>query len=427
MSSTTQNPGRGRFAISLRALMLLVLAVGGLIGWRANRAHTQRRAVEMIRAAKGTVSYDFQIFPRNTPRTTIAAAKPPGPDWLRRLIGDDYFQEATSVTLDGPVTAETMATIGSLDHLQSIYLKGAPTIGGGLAPLRGLLRLKRVNITSPVVTDADLAVLGQSRDLELVWLIGADITDAGVTHLAGLSKLVSLNLADTPKVTDAVAEKVVPTLPALESLELIGSGITDATLASLGRGRGLTDLDVSRTKVTGAGVAHLARLINLKSLWLNDTAVTDEGLENLKGLTKLRLLSLDRTAITDAGLAHLERLTELSQLNLRGTPITGEGFIHLEKLPKLFFLRLDQSAMTDAGMPHLAKLPSLQQLFLIKTQVTDAGLVQLQGSPKLSGVYTVSSRVTDAGYAAFRKAMPRVRTGSNRPVPASSPVAPRPN
>ena len=426
MSATTETPRRRRFAISLRALMLLVLAVGGLIGWRANRAQTQRKAVEVIRAAKGAVTYDFQVFPRNTPRATISAAKPPGPAWLRRPIGDEYFQEVASVTLDGPVTAETMAAIGSLDRLESIYFKNAPTIGGGLATLRGLSRLKRVNITSPAVTDADLAILGRSRNLELVWLTGADITDSGLSHLVGLSKLAALDLNDSPKLTDAVAENLVPTLPSLKSLELIGSAITDATLASLGRRPGLNSLDVSRTKVTDAGIAHLSSQIDLELLRLNDTAVTDEGIKNLKGLTRLRALHLDRTAITDAGMVHLGAMPELFQLNLRGTRITGEGFAHLEKLPKLGFLRLDQSATIDAGMPHLAKLPSLRQLFLGQTQVSDEGLVQLQGAPQLSNVSTGSSRVTDAGYAAFRKAMPRVKMGSNRPIRVPPPASSKP-
>ena len=259
----------------------------GLVGWRANRARTQRRAVELIRAAKGSVGYDFQVFPENTPRAVVQAAKRPGPIWLRRLIGDEYFQEVISVRLDGPVTAETMAAVGSLDRLESVLLEKATKIDGGLAKLRGLTRMKRVNVTSPSVTDADLAILGQLPELESIWLTGADIGDAGLAQLAGLRKLVALNLANTPRVTDLGFEHLSPILPPLKSLELARTGVGDPSMRLVGQFQGLTDLDISRTRVTDDGVARLSKLVNLHSLGLGGTAITDRGLASLQDLTRL--------------------------------------------------------------------------------------------------------------------------------------------
>ena len=42
-----------RFAFSLRTLILVVVAVGAALGWRVNRAQTQRRAVALILALCG--------------------------------------------------------------------------------------------------------------------------------------------------------------------------------------------------------------------------------------------------------------------------------------------------------------------------------------------------------------------------------------
>ena len=423
--TTTPGAPRRRFAISIRALMVAVLVVGGLIGWRANRARSQRLAVATIRAAKGTVSYDFQDFPNSAPRAVIQAAQPPGPAWLRRWVGDEYFQEVDAVVLDGPVARGTVLAIGSLDRLRTITLQKATAIEGGSAPLWNSTWLRRVNVTSPAVTDADLAILGDRPDLQHLWLTGADISDEGLAHLAGLRKLVVFNLADTPKVTDLGVQHLAPILPALNSLELPGTRITDASMAAIGQIQGLSDLDLSRTRVTDDGLAHLAGLIKLKFLWLGDTAITDRGLAHLRGMNRMTLLILKNTAITDQGLAQLAVMTEMRELDLSSTPVTGEGFVHLTGLSKLFVLRL-QGKFSDAGMPYLAKLPALQNLTLIKTLVTDQGLAQLHGMPGLRRVATNGSGVTDAGYAAFRQATPSVKQGSNRVLPARPPATPRP-
>src|SRR4051812_9204702 len=87
-------PARRRFRLSVRVLMLLVLALGGGLGWIAHRARVQREAVEVIRRAGGSVGYNR---PWSSGATPISQPKPPGPPWLRRLLGPDYFDTATSV------------------------------------------------------------------------------------------------------------------------------------------------------------------------------------------------------------------------------------------------------------------------------------------------------------------------------------------
>ncbi len=56
----------------------------------------------------------------------------------------------------------------------------------------------------------------------------------------------------------------------------------------------------------------------LCSLILTGTKVTDAGLKHLKGLTHLRDLDLSQTQISDAGLDELKGLTTLKHLTLRG-------------------------------------------------------------------------------------------------------------
>jgi hypothetical protein len=86
-----------RFRLSLRALMLIVLVTGGTIGWKANRARTQRQAVAAIKETKGFVFYDFQYTGNEPPGKLNPRNEPGAPKWLRRVFGDEYFQEVTMV------------------------------------------------------------------------------------------------------------------------------------------------------------------------------------------------------------------------------------------------------------------------------------------------------------------------------------------
>ena len=61
MRTTGFEPGRRpRLTLSLRVFLVLVLVVGGWLGWRARRASIQRRAAAAIREARGLVWYDYE-------------------------------------------------------------------------------------------------------------------------------------------------------------------------------------------------------------------------------------------------------------------------------------------------------------------------------------------------------------------------------
>lgn len=97
--------------------------------------------------------------------------------------------------------------------------------------------------------------------------------------------------------------------------------------------------------------------------WLNlaGTKITDAGLATVAGLPKLTRLHLERTGITDAGLAHLCGLANLEYLNLYGTQVTDAGLIQLAPLTNLKKVFLWQTGVTAAGADTLkAALPNLK-------------------------------------------------------------------
>lgn len=79
------------FQYSLRTFLVLMTALAVWLGVVVNRAREQREAVEAIEALGGAVTYDWELEPNRK--------EPPGPGWLRTLIGDDFFQEVHEVAL----------------------------------------------------------------------------------------------------------------------------------------------------------------------------------------------------------------------------------------------------------------------------------------------------------------------------------------
>ena len=78
---------RKRLRLSLGAMMIIVLGIGGVLGWVAHRAHVQRDAVAAIttlrRNTRGSVYYDWQFVAGQGDKD----AKPLGPKWMRDAIG----------------------------------------------------------------------------------------------------------------------------------------------------------------------------------------------------------------------------------------------------------------------------------------------------------------------------------------------------
>jgi hypothetical protein len=243
---------RWRFQFSLLALLVLVVAVAIPCGWFAvefDLARRQSEAVKELMKLQGTVWYDCQF---NSDGTAVMSTQQSRPEWLASLFGDDFFSTADAVSLRGD-----QVTNAALDNL------------------RGLPRLRVLD------------------------LFDTRVTEAGLVHLTGL--------------------------PRLEKLYLDNINVSDATLAHFARLTRLRVLNLDGTRITDAGLEQIAALENLQVLWLNDTNITDAGLPSLTRLTKLQHLGLINTKVTDASLDQLKRLAQLQAVWLIGTRVTEDG------------------------------------------------------------------------------------------------------
>lgn len=321
--------------------MILVLVVGGGFGWLAHRARVQRNALSAIRQYGGWVLFDYETGPRSPTYQRV----PWAPEWLRQIVGDEFFQEivvALIVTdrrlagqINPPPADAVLARIDGMSTIKVLCLDFDNTQGkateAGFAHLRGLNNLEDLRVYGPSATsDAELIQLKGLRRLKRLNIQDAKLTDAGLGHLKGLTSL--------------------------EDLMINGNLITDAGLAQL---RGIT---------------------SLKGLFIgsNQNEVTDDGLVFLEGLINLEILDIGYSRVTDRGLVHLKKLPKLKEIWIYGTQITDEGLASLEGMTNLEMLDISFSQITDRGLGHLKKLPKLKKICIGGTQITDEGVKTLQ-------------------------------------------------
>jgi internalin A len=236
--------------LSVRAIMVAILALGCLLGWVVNRANRQRDAVAALRKAGGQVIYDWmfkdgKLNPNGTPG---------GPKWLAQLLGPDYFHSVYHMNAWQQPDDADMDVITAFDRAEGLSLD----------PGR--------------LTDAGLAKLDRMTSLKWLDTCGAGFRGR-VLPLATLLRLKVLDEVHNGQITDASIE-VISQTARQSSINLSGSMITNEGVRSLiARQPGLVILSLNDTPVGDVGLKHLEKHAGLKILYLAGTRATAEGLD----------------------------------------------------------------------------------------------------------------------------------------------------
>jgi hypothetical protein len=310
MDRETKPTGRWK-TISIRGLLLLVLAIALCLGWIVHKAREQRETVAALQKFGGFVHYDWEFVngrvkvPRGNSiwkpswGTFTPEGKPWAPDWLRRALGDEYFQSLAHVSLyvdiKKQMASATWVNIGPADD--------------ALRKLATQTSVRTLQIGGQQVTDENLAYVGKLTGLEELRIDWAfHLTDKGFLQLAGLKRLRLLEI-DKSKMTDA-------------SLEAIG------------------------------------KMTNLEELRIGGEGFSDRGLAQLKRLTRLKSLSLGEGnhQISDSDLEFLKNMQEMEDLDLRGWNVSDQGIATLRELKNLKTIHIGLSKEDDDRRKRLQEL-----------------------------------------------------------------------
>ena len=324
-----------------------------------------------------------------------------------QFLGDLASDAIQYLNLQGTdVDDQQLAHIGKLTGLLMLNLEQTTITDQGFPPLASLQKLVRLDLSAFDVHsdgfgvgDEAMAVIAQLPALETVDLRLSQVTDYGMAELAKCKSLRSIGIEGTA-VTDEGLKPLV-TLPHLQILSLgiyrEGAQITDEGMKTVGQMQGLESLGLSGTAVTDSGLAYLATASELKNLSLDNTKVTNSGLDHLQPLQRLETVRL-HSGVNDEGAKHLSKLRNLKRIsaNLR---VTDEGVRELAKLPQLEQLMLSSKRVTDASLEAIAQMPALKTLWFQDCGVSDDGFELLRNSPTLEYLLIHETDLSAAGLA----------------------------
>lgn len=264
------------------------------------------------------------------------------------------FRQLRSLDLAGSsLDADSLQALGDgLPHLSTLYLTDC----------RGISDDGLRDLSKTCTTLTSLTLRGC-----------AELTYDGGLHLDGLTGLTSLDLFGTLSTPHGWWLQPAPprflSVQALTHLDLTQTPIPEETLRGLIVLTNLTSLELAECPgVTDATMAVLGRLPMLAKLNLAFTDITEEGLRELEGHGTLTELDLsDTDTITDAGMQALKRVPALSTLRLKG--YSNVGNLELEwmaMLPALTELDLTNNHdLSDDGLASLARMSRLKELHLL--------------------------------------------------------------
>lgn len=141
-------PAKPRSRWLLKTLLAVMFVSAAILGARAFRGIRQSLIVERIYEANGQVRFDYhgQKVPQ-----------PAGVEFMRMLLGDQYFVTAVEVQMARPdltdkELGELAGDLRSLPYLDTITLDYAQVTDKGIEHLAGLSRLRRISLYETAVT-----------------------------------------------------------------------------------------------------------------------------------------------------------------------------------------------------------------------------------------------------------------------------------
>jgi hypothetical protein len=193
METPRKRPWWRYLLFSVRGLIVVVLAVGGCLGWWLHLARVQRQAVAAIRAAGGSITYEWDV--------PGAPSTPGWRRWVAEHVAVDLTSNVVEASLSSSCGDSELAQVAQFDRLESLDVRSANVTDAGMASLGRLTRLRFLYLEDRPITDAALVHLEALTGLEILSLNRTPVTDAGLVHLKGLAKLRHLELASTQETT----------------------------------------------------------------------------------------------------------------------------------------------------------------------------------------------------------------------------------
>jgi Leucine-rich repeat (LRR) protein len=206
------------------AFALLFLAVPALAADPPKPTAAEEKAIKLVKTLKGEATID----PALNEKARVSAV----------------FESATDATLLGLYKDES---IGAVEIRDTKKLSET-----GFSTFKAIKHLQKLILAGGGMSYIEATRLSECKELHTLYVGGMKMTDDNIAGLKGLTKLKVLDLLDAP-VGDKAIDTIVK-LTDLEELNLSGTKVGDAGAKKLLALKKLKILQLNNTKVTRGGV-----------------------------------------------------------------------------------------------------------------------------------------------------------------------------
>jgi hypothetical protein len=154
---------------------------------------------------------------------------------LRHLHIRNYRQRKSDPVPSPKITDAGMVHLKGLDRLRTLNLSDLPVTDAGLAAIEGLPELMGLYLSRTKVQGRSLGRMKSLRRLSILYLDGSELTEDGLKNLSGATNLQFLSLDGVPLSVNALP--YLKAIPRLSNLELTGCGFLDEEVADLTKQR----------------------------------------------------------------------------------------------------------------------------------------------------------------------------------------------
>jgi serine/threonine-protein kinase len=306
----------------LLALGTIVLLIGvGAIWYWSSMTHTPSEKLPYCKTEKGADGKNYVVFKFPTdldlgtftdvqfPNGTI---EPRGE--VRWLVDQPPDFQPSAAFLQNP---------NCLDVFRPNYLSGLnfgkcrrsqknSTIMRQIGRLTGL---RRLNIESSTITDADLSELNKLTDLKALNLNDTNIDGKALGKIPQVRQLTSIEFCQCEGAVDLVA--ALKNSPSITHLYLDGDPLTPAAFETIGKLPNLKVLQVRHSGMQTSDLVSLTSLTKLKRLDAQEFHMTREAMGPLKLLKQkgLQILQLTNDGLTPTAMAQIKMIIPGAQFH----------------------------------------------------------------------------------------------------------------
>ena len=164
--------------------MVLIAILTNLCVKQIIHANQIRRAVAELSKLHAFVNYDYEI--RDDPSSnvgirTLVNVSPPAPQWIRELIGREYFVEIAFVILHG--NTDGLNVLDDLPNLRFLSVERTKVTDKELVKVKTLSKLTAISLDNTAISDEGLKHVEALKQLRFVYAVNTRITEKGAKEL----------------------------------------------------------------------------------------------------------------------------------------------------------------------------------------------------------------------------------------------------